>query len=100
MTDFNPTEPNANVNVVDRAAQSADKALEATRRAAGVAIDSMADKMHGLRDSVSPVADRIAAPFDAMAEYTQQAPLKSLLVAAAVGAGLMAVLALLARSRH
>ena len=39
MTDFNPTEPNANVNVVDRAAQSADKALEATRRAAGVAID-------------------------------------------------------------
>lgn len=100
MTDFNPSDPTTNANVADRAARSADKALDATRRATGAAIDTLADKVHGLRDSVSPALDRVAAPFDAVAEYTQQAPLKSLLAAAAVGAGLMAVLALFARSRQ
>jgi ElaB/YqjD/DUF883 family membrane-anchored ribosome-binding protein len=85
-------------NVVDRAAQSADKALEATRRVTGAAIDSVADKVHGLRDNVSPRVDKMFAPVDQVAKYTQDAPLKSLLAAAAVGAVLMALVSLMART--
>lgn len=85
-------------NLVDRAAQSADKALEATRRAAGSAIDSVADTVHDMRDRASPVMDRIASPFDLMIQRTREAPLKSLLVAAATGAMVMAIIGLVNRS--
>ena len=100
MTNQVPTSPSSSGNVVDRAAQSADKALEATRRAAGSAIDSVAEKVHGIRDLASPVVDRMVSPFDSVAQFTQASPLKSLLVAAAVGAGLMALVALLGRSNR
>jgi ElaB/YqjD/DUF883 family membrane-anchored ribosome-binding protein len=85
-------------NVVDRASDSADKALEATRRAAGAAIDKVADKVHGIRDAVSPTVDRIVAPVDSVTRYTQESPIKSLLAAAALGAALMALVSLLGRS--
>jgi ElaB/YqjD/DUF883 family membrane-anchored ribosome-binding protein len=84
-------------NVVDRAALSADKALDATRRVTGAAIDSVADKVHGLRDTVSPKVDRLFAPVDSVSRYTQDAPLKSLLAAAAAGAVMMALVSLIAR---
>lgn len=82
-------------NVVDRAAQSADRLLEATRQSAGSAIDSVADKVHAVRDRASPALDRLTAPVDSLVERTHAAPLQSLLVAAAVGAGLMALIGLL-----
>lgn len=85
-------------NAVDRLSRSADGALDATHRAANAAINRASDAVHGLRDRASPVLDRMASPFDSMANYTQQAPLKSLLVSAAVGAGLMALLSLFSRS--
>ncbi len=100
MTDSTSTAASSGENLVDRAAQSADRALEATRRAAGSAIDSVANKVHGLRDQASPLLDRVASPFDSLAGYTREAPLKSLLVAAAVGAGLMALIALLTHPRR
>lgn len=85
-------------NIVDRAAQSADKMLEATRQSAGSAIDSVADKLHEMRDRASPKLDRLTAPVDALVQRTHAAPLQSLLVAAAAGAALM-VLVGLVRSR-
>ena len=85
-------------NIVDRASQSADKLLDATRQSASSAIDSVADKVHAIRDRASPQLDRLTAPVDALVERTHAAPLQSLLVAAAVGAALMAVVGLL-RSR-
>ncbi len=100
MTDPTSTAASGADNLVDRAAQSADKALEATRRAASSAIDSVADKVHSLRDQASPVLDRVVAPFDSAAEYTREAPLKSLLAAAAAGAVLMGLIALLMRSNR
>lgn len=100
MTDAMPTDSSSSNNLVDRAAQSADKALEATRRAADSVIDGVIDKVHDIRDSASPVMDRIVSPFDSISQYTQEAPLKSLLAAAAAGAALMALIGLLNRSHR
>lgn len=86
-------------NIVDRAAQSADKLLDATRQTTSAAIDSVADKVHALRDSASPKLDRLTAPVDALVERTQAAPLQSLLIAAAAGAALMALAGLLRSPR-
>ena len=86
-------------NIVDRAAQSADKALEATRRSASSAIDSVADTVHAVRDRASPALNRMTAPLDTVVARTQAAPLQSLLVAAAAGATLMALLSMVRSSR-
>ena len=86
-------------NVVDRATQSADTAIAATQRAADRVLSGVSDKVHSLRDQASPVVNKIAAPFDLVGAYTQQAPLKSLLISAAVGAAAMAVISLMSRSR-
>jgi len=86
-------------NLVDRAAHSADKLLDATRQTTSSAIDSVADKVHALRDSASPKLDRLTAPVDALVERTHAAPLQSLLMAAAAGAALMALAGLLRSSR-
>ena len=86
-------------NIVDRAAVSADKLLDATRQTASSAIDSVADKVHALRDRASPQLNRLTAPVDALIERTHAAPLQSLLIAAAVGAALMALAGLLRSSR-
>ena len=85
-------------NVVDRASDSADQLLEATRRSAGAAIDAVVDRVHAVRDRASPALDRIGAPIDAIVAHTQEAPIKSLLAAAAAGAVLMALISILRRS--
>ena len=86
-------------NIVDRAAQTADKALEATRRTASSAIDSVSDKVHAVRDRASPALDRLTAPLDSVVARTHAAPIQSLLIAAAAGAALMALASML-RSRR
>jgi len=86
-------------NVVDRATQSADAAIAATQRATDKVLSGVSDKVHSLRDQASPVVNKIAAPFESVGEYTQQAPLKSLLISAAVGAAVMALISLLSRTR-
>ena len=99
MTEMtHPTDAAKEPNVVDRAARSADSALEATRRLAGSAIDGVADKVHGLRDLASPVLDRIASPIDAVTAYTRNTPSKALLAAAALGAAMMGLVVLVRRS--
>jgi ElaB/YqjD/DUF883 family membrane-anchored ribosome-binding protein len=79
-------------NLVDRAAESADRAIDATRRITDAAIDGVSDKVHELRDRASPALDRIVAPLDNVVRYTQETPVRALLISAAVGASLMAVL--------
>ena len=87
-------------NVVERASQSADSAIAATQRAADKVLSGVSDKMHSLRDQASPVINKFAAPFDSVGAYTQQAPLKSLLISAAVGAAAMALFSLISRTRR
>ncbi len=101
MNQYPDTRPadEATANLVDRAATSADRLLDATRQGATSAIDSVADKVHELRDRASPQLNRLTAPVDALVERTHAAPLQSLLMAAAAGAVLMALAGLLRSSR-
>jgi ElaB/YqjD/DUF883 family membrane-anchored ribosome-binding protein len=107
------------------AAQSADSAIGATQRATNEALSSLSDKGQDMRDQAAPVINRVAAKAeelarrsaDAMRDSSQQIkerayraqdmtvgyikdePLKSILIAAAAGAALMALVSLLARDR-
>jgi hypothetical protein len=65
-------------NVVDRAAETADKAVEATRRAADALLDNVSSKVESVRSTVSPTLDRVIGPWDSVTEYTKQQPLKAL----------------------
>jgi ElaB/YqjD/DUF883 family membrane-anchored ribosome-binding protein len=84
--------PSSGSNIVDRASDTADRALEATRRLSDRAIDGMADRVHDLRDRASPAIDRLVSPYQDVLRYTQQTPVRALLISAAVGAGLMMML--------
>jgi hypothetical protein len=86
-------------NLVDRAAESADRVLDAARQAAESAIDSVAGKVHAVRDRASPALDRLTSPVDILVQRTHAAPLQSLLLAAATGAVLMALIGLLRGAR-
>lgn len=111
--------------MVDQTAQSADHALKATQRAANGALDTLAAGMAGLRDDVNPainrvgdqasammhkglnalhdgtqgLRDRVRHDSDAAADYIKHDPLKSILMAAATGAALMALVGLVSRGR-
>lgn len=87
-------------NLVDKASSAADRLLAATQQTADSAIGSVADGLHSLRDCASPALNRALAPVDSLVLRTQAAPLKSLLLAAAAGATLMAVVGVMRSSRH
>lgn len=87
-------------NLVDQAAHSADRALDATRRVTGQAINRVADKVHDIRGVVSPILDRVVSPFEVVARHTREAPLRSLLAAAASGAALAALFARFGRAHR
>ncbi len=84
-------------NIVDRAADSADRLLESTRQTANAAIDNVAAKVHAVRDSTSPALDRLTSPVDALVQRTHAAPLQTLMMAAATGAVLMALIGAIRR---
>ena len=91
-------------NLLDRAAVGADHAL-----------DTLSNKLHSAKDSANHLSQR---GIDAMRESTQQLrdtalratdttkhyvqdePIKSLLIAAATGAALVALISMMSRSRH
>ncbi|HWH84640.1 MAG TPA: hypothetical protein VNU71_20625 [Burkholderiaceae bacterium] len=84
-------------NIVDRASDSADRLLESTRQTASSAIDSVAAKVHAVRDRASPALDRLTSPVDTIVRRTHEAPITSLMVAAATGAVLMLLIGLVRR---
>lgn len=112
--------------LVDQAARSADNAIQSTQRLANDAIDSVADSMHDVRNEAAPMIDRASEKAAALAKrganalrdttqqlrdqalkasdttvmYIKDEPLKSILIAAATGAALMALIAMLGRSRY
>jgi ElaB/YqjD/DUF883 family membrane-anchored ribosome-binding protein len=83
-------------NLVDKAAISATKAVDATKTITASALDSVADKVESVRSTLSPALNNASAPFDAVLAYTREKPLTALLAAATTGAMLHALL----RSRH
>ena len=123
---FSRNTPAQSNGAADQALTSAekatDKAIAATRRATEEALDSLSATMHGARDHAAPMLDRAAAlasrgaaamrdgtdrvreraqrASDSTVGYIRDEPVKAMLIAAATGAALMAVLGLVTRSRR
>jgi len=113
-------------NLADQAAQNADSALKSTQRMANEALESLSDKVHEVRDQAVPVLNRVAAKAEELARrsadamrdrsadirdratrasdatigYIKDEPVKAILIAAATGAVLMALLSLLNRRQR
>ena len=112
-------------SVIDPAAQGAENAIKSTQRFANEALDSLSDKVQEVRGQAAPVLNRVAEKAETLArrgidavkdgsqqlrERAQQAsdstvayikdePVKAILIAAATGAALMALISLVTRSR-
>jgi ElaB/YqjD/DUF883 family membrane-anchored ribosome-binding protein len=113
-------------NLLDRAAESADSAIRSTQRVANETLDGLAGDVQGLRNEARPMLDRAEEQVTAFAHrsadavregsqhlrdrvhhasdstlsYVKDEPVKAMLIAAATGAALMALVSLMGRSRH
>ena len=111
--------------LVDQAARSADHAIKSTQRVANEALDGLAVSvqdvhhraapmlsraseqanalaqrgMDALRDGSHQVRERAVHASDTTVAYIKDEPIKSMLIAAATGAALMALVGLMSRSR-
>lgn len=120
------TPEDTSTNLADQAAGKADQAIKSTQRVTNDAFDSLADSVHNVGQRVSPVISRATEQAAALAQrsadavrntsqqlrekalhatdstasYIRNDPIKSVLIAAATGAALMALVSLLSRSRH
>ena len=120
----NPSEPTN--RMVDSAAQSADHAIKSTQRVANQALDGLSNGVKDLQDQAKPLLSRAAEQAADMAHrsleaaregtqkvreqaqhatdstlgYIRHEPVKAVLIAAATGAALMALIGLMSRSRH
>ncbi len=118
----NPLSTPAGNNVVDQAAAAANQGIAATHHA----LDGLAGGVQSLRDQASPrldsaktqASDMLHRSMDALRDgshqvrakahqasestthYIQEEPVKAVLIAAATGAVLMALVSLLTRSRR
>lgn len=120
-----PTPLNSTVeHLTDRVANKADEALENSKSAAQDALNTMQDGVDQLREAIPSAFTRAAAQVEALtrkgidralqastdvrdqvnragdrtADYVKEEPLKALLIAAAAGAALAGLVALLSRS--
>jgi len=112
-------------NFADQAAQGADSAIKSTQRFANEALDNLSEKVGEVRDQAAPVLNRVAEKAETLARrgleavkdssqvvrdkalrasdstvaYIKDEPVKAILIAAATGAALMALISLMTRSR-
>ena len=112
-------------NLADQAAQSADSAIKSTQRVTNDALDSLAGTVQDIRHQTAPMLERVSEQASALAQrgvdgvrdashqlqerfqsasngtvnYIKEEPLKSILIAAATGAALMAMVSLVSHSR-
>lgn len=121
MPDMNIAEQQNNT-LADQAANTADNAIKSTQRATNNAFDSLAGSVQNLRQQAAPAINRAGAlaqqgvdtvrdsaqqlreralqATDSTVSYIKEEPIKAMLIAAATGAGLMALLSLLTRSSN
>ena len=111
--------------LADQAALSADNAIKSTQRVANDALDSLAGTVQDIRQQATPLLNRATEQANALAQrgidslrdtsqhlrdtarrasdttvnYIKDEPVKSMLIAAATGAGLLALVSLMGRSR-
>jgi ElaB/YqjD/DUF883 family membrane-anchored ribosome-binding protein len=124
ITNPGTSTPDPTNRLVDQAALSADNAIKSTQRVANEALDSLAGGVEGLRHQAGPalnrvgekastlahrgvdavressqqLRDRALRASDSTAAYIKDEPVKSMLIAAAAGAALMALVSLMGRS--
>jgi ElaB/YqjD/DUF883 family membrane-anchored ribosome-binding protein len=79
--------------LAEHAAQSAGLAIKSTQRVTHDALDSLRDASHQLQDGALHASDSTV-------RYIKHEPVKAMLIAAATGAALMALISLLSHSRH
>jgi ElaB/YqjD/DUF883 family membrane-anchored ribosome-binding protein len=111
-------------NLLDHAATSADLAIKSTQRATTDALDALANSVKDLRNQVAPLLSRGSEQIGALTQrsvnavrdgtqhardtalrasdstvgYIRDEPVKAMLIAAATGAALMALVGLLTRA--
>lgn len=109
----------------DRTAQSVDKTIRATQRVANDALNTLAGSVEDMRQQAAPLLNRATEQVNTLAQqgmdtirdtsqqlreqalrvtdstvgYIKEEPVKAMLIAAATGAALMALLSLMSRSR-
>jgi ElaB/YqjD/DUF883 family membrane-anchored ribosome-binding protein len=124
-TDTTSTSPGQTTpNVVNKVADNASEALRSTQGAANTAFDKLSAGVESARDRAAPALDRLSQQAEELARRSidtvrersallrekavqlsdattgriRDEPLKAMLIAAATGAALMALLTLLSRS--
>jgi len=98
MTPSSSVGTNPGADIADKAAQSADAAIQTARQKAHDAMDGLSNRMKSVKDQASAAVERFRPQIDSVANYARDEPGKALLISAAVGAGLMGLVALMARS--
>ncbi len=122
-TTFKHAVPNA-PNIVDKAAENASGAIRSTQNATNAAFDRLGENVNDVHDKAAPILDRLSqqaeavtrrsidAVRDGSAQLREKAtqlsdttvahikdePIKAVLIAAATGAALMALVVLASRS--
>jgi ElaB/YqjD/DUF883 family membrane-anchored ribosome-binding protein len=112
--------------MVDQAADSAQRAIRATQARTSAALDQLSDQVDNARSHTAPVIDRLTTQVndaaarsvnavrekaaalrdqavrasDTTVGYVRDEPWKAMMIAAATGAALMALLGLMSRSRR
>lgn len=79
--------------VAEQAVSSAGHALDATKNAVNGAVDSVRATSLHIRDDINRMSEKTTG-------YIKEEPIKSMLIAAATGAALMAMVSLISRSNH
>lgn len=116
----------ASSNLIDQASESADQAIKATQQAANEALQSISQSLQDLSHQATPLLERAANQVSSLThhgldslresshqlrvkaehaqentvDYIKHEPMKSVLIAAATGAALMALISLVRYSRH
>ncbi len=80
-------------NLINQTSHAADQALRATQQLANNAMESVLDTSHQLRLKAGHASESTV-------NYIKHEPVKSILIAAATGAVLMALISLFSSSRH
>lgn len=113
-------------HLADQATGKADQAIRSTQRVTNEALNGLSDSVQhagqrvapiinrateqaaalaqrsvdAVRNSTQQLRDKAMHASDTTASYIRNDPIKSVLIAAATGAALMALVSLLSRSRH
>ena len=91
-------DPSSQHDIANRAAQSADDAIRSARQKAHDALDGLSDRMRDVKEQASQTFERLRPQLDSVATYARDEPTKALLIAAATGAGIMGLIALMSGS--